>query len=109
MTRDMNLFPIGTVVILRDSTAAVMIAGYLAESDQKPGYTWDYSGFLYPIGLRDEQNVYTFDHTQIEQVLAVGYQDGESFAFLKKIQTVAAKMAEQEGRFEEEPTDEKEE
>lgn len=96
MTREISLFPIGTVVVLRESTAAVMITGYLAESDQKPGYTWDYSGFLYPIGLRDERQVYTFDHTQIEQVLAIGYQDGESFAFLKQLKLVAAKLAEQE-------------
>lgn len=93
MTRDISLFPIGTVVILHNSTAAVMIAGYLAESDQQPGYIWDYSGFLYPIGLRDEREVYTFDHTQIEQVLAIGYQDGESFAFMKKLKDVAAEMA----------------
>lgn len=96
MTRDISMFPIGTVVILQDSTAAVMIAGYLAESDQKPGYIWDYSGFLYPIGLRDERKVYTFDHTQIEQVLAIGYQDGESFAFLKQMKEAAVKMEEQE-------------
>lgn len=93
MTKEVSLFPIGTVVVLRGSTAAVMIAGYLAESDQKPGYTWDYSGFLYPIGLRDERQVYTFDHTQIEQILAIGYQDGESFAFLKQLKLAAAKMA----------------
>lgn len=96
MTTNISMFPIGTVVILQGSTAAVMIAGYLAESDQKPGYTWDYSGFLYPIGLRDENKVYTFDHTQIEQVLAIGYQDGESFAFLKQLKQVAEKMAELE-------------
>ena len=96
MTREISFFLIGTVVVLQESTAAVMITGYLAESDQKPGYTWDYSGFLYPIGLRDERQVYTFDHTQIEQVLTIGYQDGESFAFLKQLKLVAAKLAEQE-------------
>lgn len=95
MTREINMLPIGTVVILQGSTAAVMIAGYLAESEQKPGYIWDYSGFLYPIGLRDEREVYTFDHTQIEQVLAIGYQDGESFAFLKKLREVAGGMMQQ--------------
>lgn len=92
MTKNINRFPIGTVVVLHNSTAAVMIAGYLAESNQQPGYIWDYSGFLYPIGLREENEVYTFDHTQIEQVLAIGYQDSESFGFMKKLKDIAEKM-----------------
>ena len=93
MTRDISYFPIGTVVVLKDSTAATVISGYLAENDKMPGYTWDYSGFLYPIGLRDENEVYTFDHSQIEQVLAIGYQDGECFAFMNKLREVAGEMA----------------
>ena len=92
MTRDINMFPIGTVVVLHNSTAAVIIAGYLAESNQQPGYIWDYSGFIYPIGLRDESEVYTFDHTQIAEVLAMGYQDSESFGFMKKLKEIADKM-----------------
>jgi len=96
MTRDIQRFPIGTVVILHNSTAAVMISGYLAESEKEPGYIWDYSGFLYPIGLRDETEVYTFDQGQIDRVLAIGYQDEESFAFMQHIQQVAVKMAELE-------------
>lgn len=107
MTRDINMFPIGTVVILHGSTAAVMIAGYLAESDQKPGYIWDYSGFLYPIGLQDEKKVYTFDHTQIGQILALGYQDGETFAFMKQLKQTAAKMFSQEELEEKDGQDEK--
>ncbi len=95
MTRDANLFPIGTVVILGKSTAAVMISGYLAESAKMPGYIWDYSGFIYPIGLRDANEVYTFDHSQINQVLTIGYQDGESFAFMKRIKEIAAQMADE--------------
>lgn len=94
MTRDISYFPIGTVVVLKDSTAATVISGYLAENSNMPGYTWDYTGFVYPIGLRDENEVYTFDHTQIEQVLAIGYQDGECFAFMNNLREVAAKMTE---------------
>lgn len=93
MTRDITYFPVGTVVVLKDSTAAAMISGYLAENEAAPGYIWDYCGFLYPIGLRDEKEVYTFDHTQIDQVLAIGYQDGEYFAFMNHLKEVAGKMA----------------
>ncbi len=94
MTEKAKLFPIGTVVILKESTAALMISGYLAESEQRPNYIWDYSGFLYPIGLQDETEVYTFDHSQIEHILAFGYQDGETFAFMQKIQQIAANLYE---------------
>ena len=93
MTRDVTYFPIGTMVVLKDSTAATMISGYLAENETVPGYIWDYCGFMYPIGLRDENEVYTFDHTQIDQVLAVGYQDGEYFAFMNHLKEVAKEMA----------------
>ena len=106
MTSNINLFPIGTVVVLHNSTAAVMIAGYLAESEKRPGYIWDYSGFLYPIGLRDEREVFTFDHTQIEQVLVIGYQDGESFAFMKKMKEVSEKLLSQAEKQDEEKTPE---
>lgn len=94
MTEKASLFPIGTVVILKNATAAIMISGYLAESEQKPNYIWDYSGFLYPIGLQDETEVYTFDHSQIEHILAFGYQDRETFAFMQKIQQIAANLYE---------------
>lgn len=87
------MFPIGTVVRLKNSTAAIMIAGYLAESEAQRGYIWDYSGFLYPIGLRNEADVYTFDQGQIEEVFAIGYQDGESFAFMQRIRQAAEKLA----------------
>ena len=93
MTRDVTYFPIGSMVVLKDSTAATMISGYLAENETVPGYIWDYCGFMYPIGLRDENEVYTFDHTQIDQVLAIGYQDGEYFAFMNHLKGVAEKMA----------------
>lgn len=89
MTRDVTYFPIGSMVVLKDSTAATMISGYLAENETVPGYIWDYCGFMYPIGLRDENEVYTFDHTQIDQVLAIGYQDGEYFAFMNHLKGVA--------------------
>ncbi len=92
MTKGISYFPIGTVVVLRDSTAATIISGYLAENAAMPGYIWDYSGFLYPIGLRDENEVYTFDHTQIEQILAIGYQDGECFAFMNTLRASAGKI-----------------
>lgn len=94
MTTDVSYFPIGTVVILKNSTAATIISGYLAENNNMPGYIWDYSGFLYPIGLRNEEEVYTFDHTQIEQVLAIGYQDGEWFAFTDRLKETVGRLAE---------------
>ena len=94
MTKGIQILPIGTVVMLKNSSSAIMIAGYLAESEAKPGYIWDYSGFLYPVGMRDGSEVYTFDQGQIEEIYALGYQDGESFGFIQHIQKAAAKLAE---------------
>ena len=96
MTENTNLMPVGTVVMLADSTAPVMICGYLPEGENHAGKIWDYSGFAFPIGQRDAREVYLFDDDQIEEILAMGYQDTESFAFLKKLHDVKKQLLEAE-------------
>ena len=79
------LLPIGSVVQLKNSTARVMIAGYLTRSVSNPDYVWDYSGFKFPIGYMNNDEVYCFDQEQIEEILAMGYQDAEQFVFIDKM------------------------
>lgn len=77
-----HLLPIGSVVRLKDSTADVMVAGYMPVGDTRPGYVWDYSGFKFPLGYVRNDEIYCFDQDQIEVVLAMGYQDSEQFEFV---------------------------
>lgn len=87
-----RLLPIGSVVQLKDSTASVMIAGYLAVAPAKPGYVWDYSGFKFPLGYVNDNEIYCFDQDQIEIVLGLGYQDREQFEFISKLEAAAEKV-----------------
>lgn len=86
------LLPIGSVVQLKNSTARVMVAGYLTRTASNPDYVWDYSGFKFPIGYVSNDEVYCFDQEQIEEVLALGYQDTEQFIFIDKLDGVIAKV-----------------
>lgn len=89
---DKQLLPIGSVVQLANSTARVMVGGYLAAGPAKPGYVWDYSGFRFPLGYVDDNEVYCFDDEQIELILAMGYQDHEQLSFIDKLSKAAEKI-----------------
>ena len=64
-----ELLPIGKVVELKNSTIPVMIAGYLSVSKGNPDKLWDYSGFIFPIGYASDDEIYSFDHEQIDAVI----------------------------------------
>ena len=92
-----ELLPIGSVVQLSDSTALVLVAGYLAVNQSTPGYVWDYSGFKFPIGYTDDEEIYCFDHSQIETVYVRGYHDIEEDIFMSRL-TAARTQLEESGR-----------
>ncbi|MDO5415626.1 MAG: DUF4176 domain-containing protein [Lachnospiraceae bacterium] len=87
-----RLLPIGTVVRLRESTASVMIMGYLPMGPARPGYVWDYSGVKFPMGFVRNEEVYCFDQDQIEMIEALGYQDQEEFGFIRAMELSAEKI-----------------
>lgn len=87
-----ELLPIGSVVQLTDSTALVMIAGYLPISPSRPEYVWDYSGFKFPIGYTADDAIYCFDHAQIQTIYAHGYKDIEEEMFMSRL-TAAREQA----------------
>ena len=90
---DKELLPIGSVVQLENSTALVMVAGYLPVAPSRPDYIWDYSGFRFPIGFTDNDAVYCFDHSQIQVVYAYGYKDIEEDIFMGKLMGAQGRVA----------------
>lgn len=90
MARD--LLPIGSVVQLENSTALVMVAGYLPVAPSRPNYVWDYSGFRFPIGFTDDDTVYCFDHNQVQVVYAYGYKDIEEEIFMGKLMSAQQRI-----------------
>jgi len=82
-----GLFPIGSVVLLKNSSKRVMIIGFCQGQSSEDGETtvWDYAGCLYPEGYIDANKVFLFNGEQIDKIFSIGYQDEEQFAFKIKI------------------------
>lgn len=87
-----NILPIGTVVELNDIDARLIIAGYCAQSENNPDYTWDYSAFVFPIGYSGVDNVISFDADQIKNIIAYGYQDDEQLSYMKELEKIIASI-----------------
>lgn len=90
-----GLLPIGSVVLLKDSTKKVMIAGVCQKSASNPDKIWDYTGVVYPEGYLSSDRMFMFNNEQIEQVFALGYQDAEQFAFKKKVDELIKDLREE--------------
>ena len=79
-----KFLPIGSVVLLTDSTKRVMIVG-LKHKQAGAAKIWDYSGCLFPEGILDPDKLYMFDSEQIERLYFIGLQDAESMTFLRNV------------------------
>lgn len=92
-----GLLPIGTVVLLKNSTKRIMIIGVL-QKQVKNGQEilWDYSVCLYPEGYISPNKTFLFNSDQIEKIYAVGYQDEEQFTFKTKIDEIREGLREEE-------------
>ena len=78
-----RLLPIGSVVLLKDSTKRVMIMG-VCQREVESHEIYDYAGCLYPEGYMGANKVYLFNHEQIDQIYSIGYQDEEQKEFKNK-------------------------
>ncbi len=79
-----GLLPIGSVVLLKDSTKRVMIIGVCQKGAKDPSKIWDYAGVVFPEGYLSGDKVFLFDTEQIGQIYQIGYLDAESLAFKAK-------------------------
>ena len=73
--------PIGSVVLLKGANTKMMIIGYLKYGPENCTDIYDYAGCLYPQGYHSPEKTYVLNHDGIEQVYALGYQDGRQIAF----------------------------
>lgn len=87
-----NLLPIGTVVLLKESTKRLMIVGVCQKNVNNPETLWDYTGVVYPEGYFSADKMFMFNHDQIEKIYAMGYQDEEQFIFNDKVNELLNKL-----------------
>lgn len=82
-----NLLPLGSVVLLKESTKKVMIIGYCqkALSDDE---IYDYSGCLFPEGYLGADKTFLFNRDQIEIVYYQAALELEQTRFLAYVENV---------------------
>lgn len=78
-----RMLPIGTIVKLKKEDNNFIIVGYDPQGSPNPEHIYDYSGFIHPVGFSGKYQVHQFDKEQIEEIIALGYQDKEQMEFMK--------------------------
>ena len=73
--------PIGTVVKLKGNTKRLMISGFCSARNSQRDKIYDYSGCKYPEGFLVSNQVYLFNHEDIEQIYYLGLIDEEEEKF----------------------------
>jgi hypothetical protein len=85
MTEEKKLYPLGTIVYLKEGTQKIMIVGrgvvYQDEETKSEAFV-DYMGCVYPEGIDPNQTIF-FNEENIDQVVHEGYADEEEERFLK--------------------------
>lgn len=89
--------PIGSVVLLKGATKRMMILGYCRYQAGDQTKLYDYCGCSYPEGFLSPDKTAVFDHDQIEQIYALGYQNDEQIAFRQRLTQVLENRSRREG------------
>lgn len=84
MKNNKRFLPIGTVVLLKNGKKELMIISYRIKPNgevyDKNGKvnihdkTFDYGACLYPEGMIESDQIFAFNHEQIESISFLGYQ-----------------------------------
>lgn len=90
-----GLLPIGSVVLLQESKKRVMIVGVCQQSVGEVTKLYDYVGVLFPEGYFSSDKMFMFNNNQIDQIFALGYQDGEQLQFKAKADEMMKKLREE--------------
>lgn len=87
-----EILPIGSVVLLKNSTKKLMIMGLLQARPEDMKRVYDYCGCVYPEGYMNPNNLYLFDEEQIERICYRGFVDGEQEDFLNRVREILPKI-----------------
>lgn len=84
-----SLLPAGSVVLLSESSQKLMIIGYaqIQMVDGNP-VLWDYVAAPYPEGYLASSQAQMFNHDEIAEVYAHGYQDEAQLAYMEQVNEV---------------------
>ncbi|EJQ68870.1 DUF4176 domain-containing protein [Bacillus mycoides] len=80
-----QLFPIGSIVILKEGTKKLMIFGRKQQVETDEVRKFDYMGCPYPEGYMNPDFTYLFNHDDIQEVVSTGYEDQEERTFQENV------------------------
>ncbi|MCC8026254.1 MAG: DUF4176 domain-containing protein [Clostridium sp.] len=83
--------PIGSVVLLKGAAKRLMILGYCRYKAEDQTKVYDYCGCTYPEGFVSPDQTAVFDHDQIDQIFALGFQNDEQIAFRGRLKDLLEK------------------
>lgn len=69
-----QLLPLGSVVQLENGERKFMIYGRLQKSKNTEA-VYDYAGCVFPMGITGNDETILFNHSDIDEIFYVGYQD----------------------------------
>lgn len=91
-----GLLPIGSVVLLKNSSRKVMTIGVCQKQIGTEEVIWDYAGCIYPEGYLGAEETFLFNNDQIDKIFSVGYQDEEQFSFKERVDQIMKEIREEE-------------
>ncbi|MED0959806.1 DUF4176 domain-containing protein [Bacillus paramycoides] len=80
-----QLFPIGSIIILKEGTKKLMIFGRKQQVETDEVRKFDYMGCPYPEGYLNPDFTYLFNHDDIQEVVSTGYEDQEERTFQENV------------------------
>lgn len=90
--------PIGSVVKSKAGKKNIMIVGYYQCKAGDTNKIYDYVGVAFPEGFLSGDQLALFDHSEIEHILYLGFQDEERYAFEEKLAEAIKISDQQNGR-----------
>ena len=73
-----KLLPLGSIVFLKDGVIKMLIIGrrnLIAKEGEKKPILFDYAASPYPIGFAGNEQLYHFNHENIDKVIFSGFTD----------------------------------
>lgn len=83
-----KLFPIGSVVLLKNAEKELMVIGILPTNED---VQYDYLAVLYPEGYINDKYVFLFNHDDILEVKYLGYMDSSYQMFRSGLNSMLEK------------------
>ena len=81
MEKPEKYLPVGSVVLLEGGEKKLFIAGFCSVPEEESTETFDYTGYMYPEGFMSADEIFLFNHADINEVFHVGFINEEEKDF----------------------------